>query len=251
MNRQNPCTTGSGPAGYPSSYDFDSQKDHVTSGNHDSADPPTTDHDDFLAGYDYDLDPSQIAAFPCERRDQSRLLVYDAPSSFVQHSVFHQLGEFIHSGDTLVLNDTKVLTARLTARRHSGGRVEVLLQPTSVGQTADRHFGLALLKPAARIREGEELLLESGPALRVEDGPGPELRRVSFAGEWDEVFAGGEVPLPPYLPREPNANGSDHEPDIRPFMRAGPEPWPLPPPASTSPMGCSINCGRRVSAPPR
>lgn len=160
--------------------------------------------DDFLSAYDYELPAECIAAVPAARREEARLLVHHRTRGGSVNSRFRDLSSHLRPGDLLVLNDTRVLAARLHATRGSGGRVELLVQPDPTGGEG----ALALLRPSARVRGGEELHLPGGQVLRVVDPPGPELRRISFEGSLDALCAGGELPLPPYLPR----NGStDHQ----------------------------------------
>mgnify|MGYP001088448676 CR=1 FL=1 len=80
------------------------------------------------ADFDYDLPTEYIAQTPLEPRDASRLLVLDRKTGEVQHRLFHQVGEFFHPGDLLVINQTKVIPARLLGHKlPTGGRIEVLL----------------------------------------------------------------------------------------------------------------------------
>jgi S-adenosylmethionine:tRNA ribosyltransferase-isomerase len=132
---------------------------------------------------DYDLPEELIAQQPTARRDDSRLLVYRRGSAAIEHRVFSELPDLV--GDELtVLNDTRVLRARLPLRRATGGLVEVLL-------VEERDDGLweGLARPSRRLRAGERL----GPIELVQAlGDGRWLLRLG--GEPD-----GEVPLPPYI----------------------------------------------------
>jgi len=101
-----------------------------------------------LADFDYLLPRDLIAQVPARPRDSSRLLVLDRAAGEIDHRVFRELPEYLRPADVLVLNDTKVLPARLRARRPTGGAVEVLLlRPTAQG------IWEALIKPARRILE--------------------------------------------------------------------------------------------------
>jgi S-adenosylmethionine:tRNA ribosyltransferase-isomerase len=132
---------------------------------------------------DYELPDELIAQQPAARRDDSRLLVYRRTSASIEHRVFSELPDLV-SDQLTVVNDTRVLRARLPLRRATGGHVEVLL----VEERADGLWeGLA--RPSRRLRPGERL----GPIELVEPlGDGRWLLRVD--GELD-----GEVPLPPYI----------------------------------------------------
>src|SRR5436305_1713474 len=131
---------------------------------------------------DYDLPQELIAQHPPERRDGSRLLVFDRATGAIRHRRFPELPEEL-SGELVVVNDTKVVPARLHLTRKTGGAAEVLLLER-VG--ADEWEGLA--RPSKRLHAGERL----GPVELLE--PLGEGRwRLRLHGE-----AGGEMPPPPY-----------------------------------------------------
>jgi len=132
---------------------------------------------------DYELPAELIAQQPLAQRDASRLLVYDRASGEVRHRTFGDLPEEL-SGELVVVNDTRVVPARLRLRRESGGAIEVLL----VEQLGDGVWE-ALARPSRRLRAGERL----GPVELVET-LGDGRWRVRLPGEPD-----GEAPLPPYI----------------------------------------------------
>src|SRR6188508_1209750 len=132
---------------------------------------------------DYDLPPELIAQRPLERRDESRLLVYDRRSGEVRHRTFGDVREEL-AGHLVVVNDTRVLPARLHVERPGGGKAEVLLlEPLGDG------LWEALARPTRRLRAGMTL----GPAELVEH-LGDGRWRVRLTGE-----PAGEMPLPPYI----------------------------------------------------
>jgi S-adenosylmethionine:tRNA ribosyltransferase-isomerase len=134
---------------------------------------------------DYELPEELIAQSPAPRRDDSRLLVYRRRSGEIEHRVFAELPELL-AGELVVVNDTRVVPARLRLRRATGGRVEILL-------VEEREAGLweGLARPGRRLRAGERL----GPVELVEAlGDGRWLLRL-------EGPAAGNVPLPPYIRR--------------------------------------------------
>jgi S-adenosylmethionine:tRNA ribosyltransferase-isomerase len=132
---------------------------------------------------DYDLPPELIAQRPAERRDESRLLVYDRASGDIRHRTFRDLLDEV--GDALVVvNDTRVLPARLRLRRPGGGEAEVLLVEQLGGGEWE---GLA--RPTRRLRPGMRL----GPVELLEH-LGRGRWRLRLDGEPD-----GEAPLPPYI----------------------------------------------------
>jgi S-adenosylmethionine:tRNA ribosyltransferase-isomerase len=132
---------------------------------------------------DYDLPPELIAQRPVERRDESRLLVYDRASGDIRHRTFRDLPD--ESGDALVVvNDTRVLPARLRLRRPGGGEAEVLLvEPLGGGEWE----GLA--RPTRRLRPGMRL-----GRVELLEHMGRGRWRLRLDGEPD-----GEAPLPPYI----------------------------------------------------
>jgi S-adenosylmethionine:tRNA ribosyltransferase-isomerase len=135
------------------------------------------------AELDYELPAELIAQHPAARRDSSRLLVYRRATGAVEHRVFHELPDVL-SGELVVVNDTRVVPARLRLARETGGRVEVLLLERLADGTWE-----ALARPSRRLRVGERL----GPVeLLDERGEGRWL--VRLVGEPD-----GEMPLPPYI----------------------------------------------------
>ncbi|MCB1001039.1 MAG: tRNA preQ1(34) S-adenosylmethionine ribosyltransferase-isomerase QueA [Acidimicrobiales bacterium] len=153
-----------------------------------------------LEDFDYHLPDERIAQTPVEPRDSARLLV-DRGSADPEHRYVHELDQLLCPGDLLVVNDSRVIPARLKLRRASGGAAEVLLlEPL---EPARRHWE-ALLRPGAKLRVGERLHAVDGTAI-VEVGarrPAGDTFEVSIVGEGDplDLLAHvGEMPLPPYI----------------------------------------------------
>lgn len=152
--------------------------------------------------YDYVLPPAAIAQRPVWPRDAARLLVdLSAVPGCPLHARVRDLPRFLGPGDLLVVNETRVIPARLRARRATGGQAEVLFLERTDGGAWE-----ALVRPGARLRPGERLV--AGPGLTVVIGErlegGRRLVRLE-ADDGDEEGAlrrCGEVPLPPYI-REP------------------------------------------------
>ena len=160
---------------------------------------------DRLDSYDYQLPPERIAATPADQRTRSRLLVHDRHTRTTEHCRFAEVGGWLRDGDLLVVNDTRVVPARLAARRRTGGAVEVLLHPTMPPAAAPddaRFHCLALLRPSAKLHRGEELEVGGDLDLRIEDEPAGELRHVSSGATLQQLLELGRIPLPPYLPGE-------------------------------------------------
>ena len=144
---------------------------------------------------DYDLPPELIAQHPAERREASRLLVADRATGEVRHRVFSDLPDEV-AGYLAVVNDTRVVPARLRLRRETGGAVEVLLlEPLGDGVWE------ALARPSRRLRPGERLLASNTVLLASPI----ELLEARGGGRWRVRVEGdlrGELPLPPYIHAE-------------------------------------------------
>ncbi len=151
--------------------------------------------DDFT----FDLPEELIAAHPAEQRDRSRLLVVPRRGSFL-HRSFRHIGEFLRPGDLLVLNDSRVIPARLFARRGTGGQVELLfLEPEP---DAGGEVWRALVRPSKKLREGEALRAAGTElTLRTALGRGEWVVAPGPGGEGIRSLLGraGEMPLPPYI----------------------------------------------------
>jgi S-adenosylmethionine:tRNA ribosyltransferase-isomerase len=133
---------------------------------------------------DYDLPPELIAQHPSARRDESRLLVCERASGVIRHRRFRDLPEELPDGSLVVVNDTRVVPARLRMRRETGGEAEVLLL-----EHVEDGVWEALARPTRRLRAGAKL----GPV---------ELLEHLGAGRWLVRLEGepaGEAPLPPYI----------------------------------------------------
>lgn len=151
-----------------------------------------------LADFEYELPPDRIAQHPIEPRDAARLLV-DRGSQTPLHRHVRDLGEFLGEGDLLVVNDTKVIPARLRLARQSGGAAEVLLlEPIS----DDRRAWEALVRPARKLKPGEQLFVGDRPLVRVlgRADAGDTMRIELLADDVDQLLQQhGEMPLPPYI----------------------------------------------------
>lgn len=174
-----------------------------------------------VAGYDYELPPELIAQNPAVPRDSSRLLVVDSPTTGIEtaplHHIFHDLPALLRSGDLLVMNNTRVIPARLYGHKSTGAKIQVLLL-----EERQHNCWLALVKPGKSFKRGAKIVF-TARQLGIEDCkdsslvPGHQLtatvletdaatggRLLQFdvpegktLVELLEVF--GEVPLPPYI----------------------------------------------------
>lgn len=153
-----------------------------------------------LSDFDYELPENRIAQTPVEPRDAARLLV-DRGTAAPEHRRVRDLPTILRPGDLLVVNETKVIPARLPLRRRTGGRAEVLMLEPLDGE---RRVWEALVRPARKLRVGEQLLAPDGAPI-VEIGDRTEAGdtfTVTLLGSVDslEVLSDhGEMPLPPYI----------------------------------------------------
>ena len=149
--------------------------------------------------FDYDLPESLIAQTPLKHRDQSRLLVMGRESGKTTHQHFADVIDYFKEGDTLVLNDTRVMPARLFGiKEETGAKVEMLM----LTHLEDNDWEV-LLKPAKRIKVGQRLSFGDGKIVAecIEElDQGGRIMRLHYEGilqeRLDEL---GEMPLPPYI----------------------------------------------------
>ncbi len=169
--------------------------------------------------FDFELPPELIAQAPLERRDASRLLHVKRADGSLAHRAFRDLPSLLHRGDLLVLNDSRVIPARLIGKKtDTGGRVELLLvRPVADAATAQvlkaRADGSAwscLGQASKPIRAGAKLSFDHGLTAEVEASLGGGEYRVRFTSSFDSldeaIRHAGRLPLPPYISRAPTAD---------------------------------------------
>ena len=149
--------------------------------------------------FNYDLPEGLIAQTPLKKRDESRLMVLDKKTGDIEHKHFKDIISYLEAGDTLVLNDTKVLPARLYGEKEdTGAAIEVLLLKNTEGDTWE-----CLVKPARRIKEGTVVSFGNGKLKATCVFVGEEgIRHFTFfyQGIFLEVLEElGTMPLPPYI----------------------------------------------------
>jgi S-adenosylmethionine:tRNA ribosyltransferase-isomerase len=153
------------------------------------------------ADYAYPLDQSLVAAEPLPHRSASRLMVLPPGQDPPQHHHVRDLPRFLRPGDALVVNNTRVVPARLVARKPTGGAVEILVVEPGEGTEAR-----AMMQASKPVRPGARLLLSSGEEVEVLGRRGDGLWEVGFRRQVSEVLEElGAVPLPPYIHRAPTA----------------------------------------------
>jgi S-adenosylmethionine:tRNA ribosyltransferase-isomerase len=147
--------------------------------------------------FDYDLPSEAIAQTPVEPRDASRLLILDRSSGRTEHGRFADIGRWLDPGDLLVVNDSRVIPARMVGMRPGGGAAEILVL-RQLDTDPDRWE--ALVRPSRRLRVGDVVTLRSGDRVEVGEHFGDGLRAVRFDGYAHAIMAAaGEMPLPPYI----------------------------------------------------
>lgn len=185
-----------------------------------SQEPKNVDLDCSLAGYDYTLPPELIAQNPVFPRDSSQLLVVNSPTTGQEtaplHHIFRDLPELLRTGDLLVINNTKVIPARLYGRKSTGAEIEVLLL-----EERQHNCWLALVKPGKRFKKGAKITFEprrthksntetfnpvpsplTATVLETDEATGGRLLQFDLPAGQSLVSVldqFGEIPLPPYI----------------------------------------------------
>jgi len=165
-----------------------------------------------LQDFAYDLPQELIAQHPLDSRDGSRLMVLDRKQQQIEHAFFHELPRYLRPPDVLVVNNTRVIPARLFAQKLSGGWVEVFLLE-SLGHSCDgRQTWKCLLKSRRKMRPGTALCFSphlSGRVLAAEE-EGFWLVELACQGSFEMAMqALGRTPLPPYIRRDRQAADND------------------------------------------
>ena len=154
-----------------------------------------------LSDFDYELPEELIAQMPADKRENSRMLVLNCDSHTLEHKHFYDIVDLIEPDSLLVLNDTKVLPARLRGHKETGANIEIFLLKQTVEDCWD-----VLIKPSKRIKPGTIVKVSDELSVEV-------LERLEDDGEWsvrllfegdvlDVLHRNGNIPLPPYIERK-------------------------------------------------
>jgi len=150
-----------------------------------------------LSTYDYHLPEELIAQTPLEKRDESRLLVFDRKTQDTYHRTFKDIKSFLHKGDVLVINNTRVLPARIQAKKDTGACIEILLL---------KRYNMTdwevVMKPAKRVKVGQILTISEELKCELVDvlEDGNRVIRFIFDGVFEDILSRvGEMPLPHYI----------------------------------------------------
>ena len=147
--------------------------------------------------FDYHLPSESIAQTPAEPRDSSRLLVLNRQTGTLSHRIFDQITEFLRPGDLLVLNQTRVIPARIFAHKQTGGRVELLLLRREDELTWEALVG------GKRLTSGKTLTVQDGPQVEILEVLEGSRRRIRFQTPIEAYLPKiGHMPLPPYIHTE-------------------------------------------------
>ena len=149
------------------------------------------------SSYYYDLPEELIAQTPVEPRDSSRLLVYNRKTKTIEHKIFRDIVDYLHEGDVLVINNTRVLPARLYGYKDTGAKIEILLQ-----KRIDLKTWEAIAKPFKRLSVGTKVTFSQNLSCVIlsKGEYGGCTIQFNFDGVFEERLSEvGQVPLPPYI----------------------------------------------------
>lgn len=157
-----------------------------------------------VSDYGYDVPDERIARYPAPRRDESRLLVLPRGEGPIRHLRFHQVTELLEPGDVLVVNESKVIPARLLGRKPTGAPAEVLLLRPAAPE-ADPHLWEALVRPGGKLKPGRTVEISDDLTVEIVAAApgGGRVVRLHCAGSVEEALdRHGRMPLPPYIDRD-------------------------------------------------
>ncbi len=153
-----------------------------------------------LSDFDYSLDPELIAQRALERRDDSRLLIYNRAKDSVEHKKFFDIIDYLKPGDLLFLNDSKVFSARLKGFKESGGKIEIFLLKVL---NKKKNIWQALLK--GKVKEGSQLKISLdlfAKILNIQENIVEVSFNLAYSDFMNKLKDLGETPLPPYIKRK-------------------------------------------------
>ncbi|VAV85432.1 S-adenosylmethionine:tRNA ribosyltransferase-isomerase [hydrothermal vent metagenome] len=160
--------------------------------------------------FDYELPEELIAQYPLKTREASRLLVLGRSDGTIAHRAFPDIKDYLHAGDLLVFNDTRVIPARLFGRKESGGKVELLITHKLGSNPSETDCLKSTQRWQAMVRSSKAL--KEGARIIIGDNLSAEVINKDSDGLWEVVLTGSDVsaaikeygalPLPPYIRRE-------------------------------------------------
>ncbi|WP_457642193.1 tRNA preQ1(34) S-adenosylmethionine ribosyltransferase-isomerase QueA [Persephonella sp.] len=160
-----------------------------------------------LSDYDYYLPKELIAKYPAEPRDSCRLMILDRKRKTIEHKIFRDIYDYINEGDLLVLNDTKVIPARLIGNKETGAKIEIfLLRPYTEDQWE------VLIKNIKRLKTGQKVIFgEDFHAELIEKYEEGKAKVKLIGKNINQLIKKyGHIPLPPYIEREDEEKDKDY-----------------------------------------
>lgn len=155
-----------------------------------------------IENYSYELPEGLIAQVPSPQRDKSRLIVVDKNTGALEHRLFENITDYLKPGDCLVLNDTRVIPARIYGRTKTGAAIELLLLSFKEGQWE------AIMGNSRRVKEGDTVILDGNITAVIKQKNGKTVM-VDFSAGREEVMKAfqkhGKIPLPPYIKEDDSA----------------------------------------------
>lgn len=151
-----------------------------------------------ILDYDYDLPEKYIAQSPLEKRDEAKLMMLNKKTGEIEHKVFKDILNYLNKGDVLVLNDTKVIPARLYGKKTTGANVEVVL----IKELDEKDTWEAMVRPGNKLKPGATILVGDKLKIEVLDILPDGLRKIKliYDGILNEILDEvGLMPLPPYI----------------------------------------------------
>ncbi len=150
--------------------------------------------------FDYHLPRSLIAQYPSSQRGETLLMILHRQTGLMEHQAFQDITKYLEAGDLLIMNNTRVLPARLIGKKETGGKIEMLLIPSWNGAQGEWK---ALIKGAGKVKQGTRIRFDpeiQGEIEEVKDGKGKV--NFSYRGKVTELLQKiGHIPLPPYIKR--------------------------------------------------
>jgi len=164
-----------------------------------------------LSQFDYNLPTELIAQEPLVERETSRMMILKRKEGSIAQRFFYDIDSYLQAGDVLVVNDSKVIPARLTGVKATGGMIEMLLLSRKIDSACEKETVWdVLLKPAKRIREGNRILFGNMGEAQVIERLTDKKWRLAFStpGSFEDFLqVAGAAPLPPYIKRKGKSPG--------------------------------------------
>ncbi|KLO25134.1 tRNA preQ1(34) S-adenosylmethionine ribosyltransferase-isomerase QueA [Marinitoga sp. 1155] len=148
--------------------------------------------------FEYYLPEEYIAQKPANPRDSSRLMVLNRKKQSIEHKIFRDIIDYLKPGDLMVINNTKVIPARLYGQKTTGAKVEVLL----LEKTHEDNTWKALVRPGSKLKKGAEIRFSDDLYAKIIEHNSDGSRIINFISDkvvWEEIEKIGNMPLPPYI----------------------------------------------------